>query len=90
MSSTGHMSAVQPSLLCSRQNLQSQSFLLYLCELRFLPPPRWLTPGGCFMIASMELREGYSVKYILIAPFAVHPDGKDVQMVRLSFHPFVT
>lgn len=65
-------------------------FLFYLCRVRFMPPPCRLTPGGCFMIASMELRDGNSVKYILIAPFAVHSDGKDVQMVRRSFYLFVT
>lgn len=77
-------------LCCVRGKICSRSFLFYLCRVRFMPPPRRLTPGGCFMIASMELRDGNSVKYILIAPFTVHSDGKDVQMVSLSFNPFVT
>ena len=35
MSSTGHMFAVQPSLLCSRQNLQSQSFFVVFMRTAF-------------------------------------------------------
>lgn len=40
------------------------------CTLRSLPPPRWFLPGGRFMMASILLRDGVLVKYILIAPFS--------------------
>lgn len=70
-----------------RHSRQSQSFLVYLYGLRFLPPPRWLPPGGRFIIASILLRQGVWVKYILIAPFG---EVKKARSLLQNFGLWVT